>query len=92
MATVFKEYKEESLGNWGASIDQSQQIGFEQIKLGAILRIADSLENIEKPFKKLLDDADRYERYYRNEVAANKKLSKRIAAYQGIINRMKKQK
>jgi hypothetical protein len=92
MAKEFRAYKEESKSNYGAYLEKGCNPNREQIKLGAILRIADSLENIEKPFKKLLDDAQRYEKYYREEVAANKKLSKRIAAYQGIINRMKKQK
>jgi hypothetical protein len=64
----------------------------EHINAGSLQRIADSLERIEAPYKKLLDDAQRYQQWYRDECATNRKMARRIAALQGVITRMKKRK
>lgn len=94
MAKVFKRYREASrTGNWGRYYDDgNDNPNNDDLKTGAILRIADSLEKIEKPFadliyenKRLKDDRE----WYRKR---NATLKKRVAAYKGIVNRMKKQK
>lgn len=62
------------------------------IQVGALQRIAQSLENMEQPYLKLLSERERYERLYRVEVAENATKDKRIAALRGVINRMKKER
>lgn len=45
----FKQYKEESRKSWGT--DKTSSLNMEQITLGAVLRIADSLEEIAMSLK-----------------------------------------
>lgn len=92
MATKFKSYRHESRADWGATLEVDQSPDRDQIKLGALLRIADSLEKIEKPFKQLLADVEFYRNSTRALQARNETLSKRCAAYRGIITKLKKEK
>jgi hypothetical protein len=92
MGKVFKPYRTESKSNWGTTIEQESNISSDQIQLGAILRIADSLERIEQPYLRLLAERERYERWYNEEKVKRRKLEKQNAAYRGVINRMKKLK
>jgi hypothetical protein len=92
MGKVFKPYRAESKSNWGAHMDQGDNISSDKIQLGAILRIADSLERIEQPYLRLLAERERYERWYNEEKVKRRKLERQNAAYRGVINRMKKQK
>ena len=92
MAKVFKPYRKESKINWGTTVEENVPLDNDQIQLGALLRIADSLENMEQPFKKLLEDVE----FYRNSARAlsdrNESLKRRVAALQGVITKMKKAK
>lgn len=89
---VFKAYKQESRSNWGTSIPKDQSIDREQILLGAVLRIADSMEKMEQPFQQLINDREHFKNATNRLAGENKKLRKQVAAYQGIIKRMKKQR
>lgn len=87
MAKNFQEYSKDS---WVT--EHGGTPNMEQVQVGCLQRIAKSLENIEQPYLKLLADRQMYERFYRELVAKSAKKDKQIAAYRGIINRMKKQR
>lgn len=83
-----KYFKEESRANWYTTKEMSS----DDLKVGALLRMADSLEKMEKPFAQLLSEREQYQRWYNEEKAKRRKMEKQLAAYKGIINRLKKQK
>lgn len=60
METKFKNYRRESRDkNWGT---YDEVLSFDQINTGSLLRIADSLEKIEKPYLQLIEEVE----FYRN--------------------------
>lgn len=87
-----KSYRKESRSDWGRTLPEGENIETEGIKLGAILRIADSLEKIEQPYLQLLNDVEWTRDRNKLLRAANDRLHKQVAAYKGIIKRMKKKK
>jgi hypothetical protein len=86
---VFKSYKKESRSDWGSTVDENVVLDRDQLKLGAVLRIADSLEKMEQPYLQLIRDVEWYKKRVQNLDAQNDTLRKRVAAYQGVIKRMK---
>lgn len=48
MSGKWTPYKQESRKDWGATLEENQKLDREQIQLGAVLRIADALEDIGK--------------------------------------------
>ena len=84
-----KSYKELSRENWGTDLTIPTN---EQIKIGAIQRIADATELMAQRYQGIIDDRDRYKRYYENQLEQKEKLSHRIAGLQGYIKRLKKKK
>jgi len=90
MATTFKNYREESKGNWGAWCEPNQNISNEQLQTGALLRIADATEKMAGNFIRLQNDHDMYKRRYENELADNRRLQKQIAGLKGVITKLKK--
>lgn len=87
-----KSYKKESRYDWGRNLCEEQNITFEQIQLGAILRIADAAEAMAKNHQQLIDERDRYKRWYEGDCKTREKLYHRIAGLQGHITRLKKMK
>lgn len=92
MANNFKAYKEQSRANWGADFKEGEQLSRDQIQLGAILRIADSLEKMEKPYAQLLDSVNYLRNSNKELQYDNSVLKKQVAAFKGIINKMKKER
>lgn len=70
----FKSHKDESRGNWGC---RNRNPKTEELQLGAMQRIADSLEKIEQPYLRLIE---------RNEY-----LRRRVAQQAYDIHRLKNQ-
>lgn len=68
-----------------------ESITSEEVQLGVIQRIADSLERIEKPFKELIDSNEYLRKRVRNQNDEIHKLEKKIRSYKGWITRLKKQ-
>ena len=83
----FKSYREESRLNYGTE-DEGPMLD-SGIQLGALLRIADSLEKMQRPFTDLLSERKRYEEYYRSGQKRERKLERQIAGLRGAITRMK---
>lgn len=84
----FKSYREESKKGWGT--DQKTALSDDQLEIGCLLRIADSLEKMEAPFKRLLDDNEYLGRRVKEQNAEIDELKRSNAALRGAITRMKK--
>ncbi len=83
----FKNYREESRKNWGS--EQEANLSKEQIQTGCMLRIADSLERIEKPYLQLLSELEYYKRRYDEHTEKIKRLQGTNAALKSWITRIK---
>lgn len=83
-----KGFRQTSREDWGQADDLAVTVS--NIQLGAILRIADSLEKMEKPFIRLLDRIEYLESSNKRMTARIDKKNRQIAAYKGIVKRMKK--
>lgn len=83
----FKSYKEESKKNYGKK--DAENLNLEQLNTGCLMRIADSLEKIEKPYLEMIIDLKYYEKECnrQDELINNLLLSNR--ALKGVITRMK---
>lgn len=86
MGSDKKFYKEQSRLNWYTNADK---LDIEQLKFGAILRIADSLEKIEKRYSDLINEKERFEKWYREECDRNRKLNKKISGIKSHTTRLK---
>lgn len=85
----FKDYREESRTRWGT---HDEKIDREQLKLGALLRIADSLEKMEKPFDRLIRDVQYHQERADGLSKSLTKAEHRIAGLRGYIKRTKGKK
>ena len=62
----------------------------EDLQLGCLQRIADASEKMAQNHSALIDERDRYKRWYEQERAEGIRMRRQIAALRGVINRMKK--
>jgi hypothetical protein len=83
-----KSLKEQSKLDWFSTGDEN--LSLNQINTGAILRIADATELMAKDRIQMEVNLAWYEKRYDELKADNKRMAKRIAAYQGHLNRLKK--
>lgn len=81
------DFKDGSKKNW---IGHTKKLTENEIKVGCLQRIADSLEKMELPYLRLLDDVAHLKEKHRERNAAIDHLNRRIASLQGVITRMKK--
>lgn len=88
MSRPHRSYRKESLGDWGTI--QDEQLTIAQIKLGAILRIADATEAMAKRHTELIRDRDYYERGYRERGERIRHLGRQVAGLRGAITKMKR--
>ena len=82
--------REASRRDWSAGTDELNP-SVDQANEGSLQRIADACELMAKNHKMLTEDRNMYERWYREATALVKKRDKQIAAYKGIIKRLKAQ-
>jgi hypothetical protein len=61
----------------------------EQLNAGALLRIADATEKMAQGHSKLLADVDFYKRQWESAKEINKRLSRQVSAYRGVLKRRK---
>lgn len=90
MAKQSKYWKEQSKLLWFTSVEEGQSISTESVKIGCLMRIADSLEKIEQPFADLISENKRLKESRIYHLSKIQTLEKRVAAFKGIINRMKR--
>lgn len=84
----FKNYRVESRDTWGAY--QEAALSREQLQLGAQLRIADAVEKMAQGYQSLIDERERYKRWYEEERVRNQKLRRQVSALRGHNTRLKK--
>ena len=90
MSAQFQNYRTATRDvQWGTS--QTENLTVEQINAGSLLRIADATELMAKNHAALVDERDRYLRWYTQEVANGKRLHATIRGLRGTITRMKKE-
>jgi len=81
-------YRDSSRDDWGR--DSSETIDREQIKLGAILRIADATEAMAREHTALIRDLDYYKKLSADQLNEIERLRHSRAAYKAHLTRMKK--
>jgi hypothetical protein len=83
-------YRDGSRDNWGRITDDQGSLSIEQIQTGAFLRIADATEVMAKRYTELIEQRDRYEKFYRHEQRQNEHLKRRLVSLRGYVTRLKK--
>jgi len=86
-----KNMRNESRIDWNLTTE-AKYIGDEHIKLGCLMRIADSLEKIENPFDRLLSQNKYLESRVEELRKENEKYYRSICAYRGIFKSRKRAK
>jgi hypothetical protein len=76
-----------SRGNFVVAGDQPN---WQEIRDGALLRIADAAEKMAQRHTDLIRERDSYERAYKREADESRRLARRITALQGVITRMRR--
>lgn len=84
-----QSYREESRKNWGKDTSRGGLTDAD-VKLGALLRIADATEAMAKRHKELIDERDRFERLYKAELSRRCAWQRSAAALKGQVTKLKK--
>lgn len=84
--SAVKSYRQESKRDWGSS---DEGFNLDQIKAGAILRIADASEKMASNYDALLRDRDFYKLLYNSERDAHNRTQRQNAGLRGYIKRLK---
>ena len=61
----------------------------EEVRTSCLMRIADATETIAENYNALLDERDRYKKWFHEEQAAKTTLIKKVSALKGVIIRLK---
>lgn len=85
----FISYREGSKTNWGTETENGK-LTVDQIQLGAVLRIADSLERIEEPYRKLIQENEWYIKRHGEHRAQIQKLRNQLRGTKAALTRIKK--
>lgn len=80
-------YREESRQDWTRREGLTDR---EDIKTGALQRIADAAELMAKEHARLVAERDRYERWWREKRDECERMARSIYALRGTITRMKR--
>ena len=87
----FKSYKKQSRDiDWGSTLPDNQSPCLDQLKLGAILRIADAAELMARNHAQLVEERDKYLRWYHEEQAVAERLRGTIRGLRSRITVLKK--
>jgi len=85
---MFKRYADESRNEYGRETANGN-LQNDDLKVGCLQRIALATEAMAKNHVRLMEERDRYERWYRNEQASGQRLARSNAALRGYIKRLK---
>ena len=89
-ATEFKNYRDESRVNWGRNVEAGQTLNRDDLKFGALLRIADATEKMAQRHTDLMNSAKLYQEsadYWRRQYES---MERRCRALKGQITKLKK--
>lgn len=84
---AFNAYKDETRKNWGCT-DRKPTI--DELKLGALLRIADATEVMAHEYQKLINERDMYKRMYDGARASRDHFGRSNSALRGQITKLRK--
>lgn len=85
---TFHAYKDESRRvNWGCN-DRAPNT--DELKLGALLRIADATEVMAREYQRLINERDMYKRWYDDVEDERDRLGRSNSALRGQITRLRK--
>lgn len=87
---VFKSFREYSKKDFGRTVAEDDNLSNSDLHLGAVLRMADSLEIIAKNHKQMEQDRDFYKKQYIDASDEIYHLKKRCAGLKSRITRMKR--
>lgn len=83
-------YADHSRDNYG--IPDNVPASLDQLKFGALARIATALERMAQPYVNLLDRVDYLDRRLKEEAEERRMLNRRIIALRGVVTRTKNRK
>ena len=84
---AFNAYKDETRKNWGCT---DRQPDTNELKLGALMRIADATEVMAREYQKLISERDMYKRMYDGARASRDHFDRSNAALRGQITKLRK--
>lgn len=84
---MFKSWRDSSKEGWGCT---DRQPTLEQINTGCLMRIADATEKMAQRHIELIEQRDRFERFYRAEQKRTAHLEHSNAALRGHLKRAKR--
>lgn len=87
---IRKEFRDESRKNYGCDVEGAEGLSLERLNTGSLMRIADSLEKMEQPFTRLLDEIEYFRRRNKALNADIEFLRRSNAALKGQITKLKK--
>jgi len=88
MSEKHLSYREESRLNYGLFTERDN-ICDDQLKIGALLRIADATEVMAENHQSLIDSRDKYKSLHEKERETTARMAHRISGLQGHITRLK---
>lgn len=74
------------------TVNTNERPSHEDIRLGALLRIADAIETSAKNFDLMRESRDKFKRWYEEEQQAHQRTLRSLNALKGRVTRMKKEK
>jgi chromosome segregation ATPase len=90
MPRIFKSWREASKGNLGTNLDPDlHTLSTDQIKTGALLRIAHAVETVAKDRVQMEKSLNYYKEAYENSQDEIANLNHKISGYKSHITRLK---
>jgi hypothetical protein len=86
----FVSFRQGSREDLGQDVEANSYLCIDQLKAGALLRIADASEKMAQNHIKLMADRDMYYRWYEDGKKRILELEHRIAGLKGYIKRLEK--
>lgn len=83
---AFRSYKDEARKNWGCD---DRTPNNDELKLGALLRIADATEVMGREYLKLISDRNLYKRWYDEARSRCERLERSNASLRGHITKLR---
>jgi hypothetical protein len=87
MATTLKD---KSRKNWDTQHEEF--LGYDELKVGALQRIADATEAMAKNHIQLINELERYKSYYTHTLKRAVNAERSNAALRGVITKLKRKK
>lgn len=90
MSDVRKSFKQHSRSDWGQTLPEGTPLSFDQIKLGALLRIADAAELMASNFIALQEENKNLHSNNNYWMDVASKEQRRVTSLKGVITKLKR--